>query len=370
MADWSVPFLGNHTLLQYAHTPYMDMLASMGCTGMLKTVADGFHPGSEVANMSVMGYDLPTVYEGRGVLEAASIGVDLDADDMAMRCNLVCVEGAILKNHSAGHITTEEADQLIAALEDCLGSDCIHFYTGVQYRHLLVVKGGDKRLACVPPHDIPLKPFRSNLVKALCPEAQETADLLRFPKTAEQLNASEMTCPSCFVPLTEEIKQYAAPSFNAGRPVLETAEEIMHRIYQDFTYDSSATSIATPINESLAMKRGVCQDFAHVGIACLRSFGLAARYVSGYIRTRRAAEAEQKGDIDMIGGDASHAWFSVYVPSFGWVDLDPTNNMYMQSEHLTVGWGRDFDDMSPIKGIMTGGGNHTISVDVSVRTTT
>ena len=178
MADWSVPFLGNHTLLQYAHTPYMDMLASMGCTGMLKTVADGFHPGSEVANMSVMGYDLPTVYEGRGVLEAASIGVDLDADDMAMRCNLVCVEGDILKNHSAGHITTEEADQLIAALEECLGSDCIHFYTGVQYRHLLVVKGGDKRLACVPPHDIPLKPFRSNLVKALCPEAQETADLL------------------------------------------------------------------------------------------------------------------------------------------------------------------------------------------------
>ena len=178
MADWSVPFLGNHTLLQYAHTPYMDMLASIGCTGMLKTVADGFHPGSEVANMSVMGYDLPTVYEGRGVLEAASIGVDLDADDMAMRCNLVCVEGDILKNHSAGHITTEEADQLIAALEECLGSDCIHFYTGVQYRHLLVVKGGDKRLACVPPHDIPLKPFRSNLVKALCPEAQETADLL------------------------------------------------------------------------------------------------------------------------------------------------------------------------------------------------
>ena len=178
MADWAVPSLGNKTLLQYAHTPYMDMLARMGRTGMLKTVADGFHPGSEVANMSVMGYDLPTVYEGRGVLEAASIGVDLGPDDMAMRCNLVCVEGDILKNHSAGHITTEEADELIRALEERLGSDRIHFYTGVQYRHLLVVKGGDKRLACVPPHDIPLQPFRPNLVKALCPEAQETADLL------------------------------------------------------------------------------------------------------------------------------------------------------------------------------------------------
>lgn len=178
MADWAVPELGNKTLLQYADTPYMDRLAREGRTGMLKTVADGFHPGSEVANMSVMGYDLPEVYEGRGVLEAASIGVDLGPEDMAMRCNIVCVEGDMLKNHSAGHISTEEADILIRYLDEMLGNDRIRFYTGVQYRHLLVVKGGDKRLACVPPHDIPLQPFRPNLVKALCPEAQETADLL------------------------------------------------------------------------------------------------------------------------------------------------------------------------------------------------
>lgn len=178
MADWPVPSLEGKTLLQYARTPYMDQLASMGCTGMLKTVADGFHPGSEVANMSVMGYDLPKVYEGRGVLEAASIGVDLQEGDMAMRCNIVCVEGDRLKNHSAGHISTEEADELIRFLDEKLGTDHIHFYTGVQYRHLLVVKGGDKRLACVPPHDIPLQPFRPNMVKALCPEAQKTADLL------------------------------------------------------------------------------------------------------------------------------------------------------------------------------------------------
>ncbi len=178
MADWAVPSLGNKTLLQYADTPNMDRLAKMGKTGMLKTVADGFHPGSEVANMSVMGYDLPTVYEGRGVLEAASIGVDLQPDDMAMRCNLVCVEGELLKNHSAGHISTEDADVLIKYLEEKLGSDKVHFYTGVQYRHLLVVKGGDKHVACVPPHDVPLKPFRPNLVKALRPEAEETAALL------------------------------------------------------------------------------------------------------------------------------------------------------------------------------------------------
>lgn len=178
MADWAVPALGNKTLLQYAETPYMDLLARMGRTGMLKTVADGFHPGSEVANMSVMGYDLYKVYEGRGVLEAASIGVELEPGDMAMRCNIICVEGETLKNHSAGHITTEEADELIQFLNQHLATERIRFYTGVQYRHLLVIKGGDKRVSCVPPHDIPMQPFRQNMVKADCPEAQSTAELL------------------------------------------------------------------------------------------------------------------------------------------------------------------------------------------------
>lgn len=178
MADWQVASLGNKTLLQYAHTPYMDLLAKMGRNGRLKTVADGFHPGSEVANLSILGYDLPKVYEGRGPLEAANIGVKLQPGDMAMRCNIICVEGNLLKNHSAGHITTEEADVLIKFLQDKLGDDHIHFYTGVQYRHLLVVKGGDKRLQCTPPHDVPLNPFRPLMIKALVPEAQSTASML------------------------------------------------------------------------------------------------------------------------------------------------------------------------------------------------
>lgn len=178
MADWPSETLGGKTLLQDAHTPYMDMLASKGRTGKLVTVADGFHPGSEVANMSVMGYDLPKVYEGRGVLEAASIGVELRPGDMAMRCNIVCIEGEILKNHSAGHITTEEADVLVKYLQEQLGDERIQFYTGVQYRHLLVVRGGDKRLDCTPPHDVPLCPFRPLMVKPEHPDAQETAGLL------------------------------------------------------------------------------------------------------------------------------------------------------------------------------------------------
>ena len=177
MADHPLPQLGGRTLLQAAHTPWMDLLARQGRNGRLVTVAPGFHPGSEVANMSVLGYDLPTVYEGRGPLEAASIGVDLAPGDMAMRCNLVCLEGDLLKNHSAGHITTEEADTLIRFLQERLGDERVHFYTGVQYRHLLVIRGGDKRLDCTPPHDVPLQPWRPLLPKAECPEAQQTADL-------------------------------------------------------------------------------------------------------------------------------------------------------------------------------------------------
>ena len=178
MADWPSASLGNQTLLQYSHTPYMDMLASKGRTGQLITVSDGFHPGSEVANMSVMGYNLPKVYEGRGPLEAASIGVELQPGDMAMRCNIVCIEGELLKNHSAGHISTEDADILVKYLQEHLGNDQVQFHTGVQYRHLLVIKGGNKHLDCTPPHDVPLHPFRPLLVKAEVTEAQETADLL------------------------------------------------------------------------------------------------------------------------------------------------------------------------------------------------
>ena len=178
MADWPIESLGEKTLLQAAHTPHMDYLAKMGRCGLLSTVAPGFHPGSEVANMSILGYDLPKVYEGRGPLEAASIGVELADDELALRCNIVCINNHILKNHSAGHITTEDADILVKYLQEKLGNEQVRFHTGVQYRHLLVIKGGDKRISCTPPHDIPGEKFAPYLVKADVPEAQPTADLI------------------------------------------------------------------------------------------------------------------------------------------------------------------------------------------------
>lgn len=178
MADWKVKELGDKTLLQYANTPYMDLLAKNGRVGRLKTVADGFHPGSEVANSSILGYDQSKVYEGRGPLEAASIGVELAPDDMAIRCNLICIENGNIKNHSCGRLETEEADVLIKFLQEKLGSERVHFYTGIQYRHLLVIKGGNKHLKCTPPHDVPGQPFMPLLVKPEIPEAKETADLI------------------------------------------------------------------------------------------------------------------------------------------------------------------------------------------------
>ena len=178
MAGWPIKALNGQTLLQAAETPYMDELARRGRTGRLVTVAPGFHPGSEVANMSVLGYDLTQVYEGRGPLEAASIGVELLPGELALRCNIICIADDCIKNHSAGHISTEEADELVQALQAELGNDRVRFHTGIQYRHLLVIKGGDKRISCTPPHDVPGQPFRPRMVQADVPEAQETADII------------------------------------------------------------------------------------------------------------------------------------------------------------------------------------------------
>ncbi len=179
MADWPEDELGGRTLLQYAHTPAMDSLAHRGRNGLLLTIPEGFHPGSEVANSSILGYDQRLVYEGRGPLEAASIGVTLEEGDLALRCNLVCLEGEVLKNHSCGSMDSEQGARFIHFLQQELGDSRVHFYPGVQYRHLLVVRGGDKRLGCTPPHDVPLQTWRDKMPQALCPEAEETASLLR-----------------------------------------------------------------------------------------------------------------------------------------------------------------------------------------------
>ena len=175
MADEPIGSLGGRTPLQAACKPSIDRVAALGRSGMLATVPAGFAPGNEIANLSVLGYDLPKVFEGRGSLEAASMGVRIEDGEMAMRCNLLTIEQGRIKNHSAGHITSEEAAELIVFLQKELGGGDANFFPGVSYRHLLKLKGGDKRIATTPPHDVPGTPYRDVLVRALVPEAEATA---------------------------------------------------------------------------------------------------------------------------------------------------------------------------------------------------
>lgn len=181
MADHAVDRLGGKTLLEYANTPNMDYLARIGRTGRLLTVPDGFLPGSEVANATILGYDMNRVYEGRGPLEAASIGYDMQPDDLALRCNIICLADQKIKNHHGGHLTTDESQELIDLLNEKLGSDQVKFIKGIQYRHLLIIKGGNKHITCAPPHDHPNEEWRGLLVKpekGYEHEALQTATLL------------------------------------------------------------------------------------------------------------------------------------------------------------------------------------------------
>ena len=181
MADHAVDRLGGKTLLEYANTPNMDYLARIGRTGRLLTVPEGFLPGSEVANATILGYDMNRVYEGRGPLEAASIGYDMQPDDLALRCNIICLADQKIKNHHGGHLTTDESQELIDLLNEKLGSDRVKFIKGIQYRHLLIIKGGNKHITCAPPHDHPNEEWRGLLVKPEKGdehEALQTATLL------------------------------------------------------------------------------------------------------------------------------------------------------------------------------------------------
>lgn len=186
-------------------------------------------------------------------------------------------------------------------------------------------------------------------------------DRLRSHRDAVSLDAYQFTFPSRHVPYSAELADYARLSFAPSRPLLEAVLELTERIHRDFEYDPKATTIATPVSEVFAQRRGVCQDFSHLQIACLRTLGLAARYVSGYLRT-----TPQPGKPRLIGADATHAWVSVYCPDVGWRDVDPTNNVQSSDKHLVLGWGRDFEDVSPLKGVILGGEQHSVGVSVDV----
>ena len=238
MADHPVERLGGKTLLQYADTPYMDLLARKGKTGRLMTIPDGFHPGSEVANTSILGYDLNKVYEGRGPLEAASIGYNMSSEDLALRCNLITLSDGIIKNHHGGHLTTEEGTTLIKYLNEKLGNEYIQFIPGIQYRHLLIIKGGSKHIICAPPHDHPNEAWKPLLIKAenenkeddrLSP--QETANLLNelIIKSQELLTAHPLNLQR--KDEQNDIANSIWPWGGGYRPQMRTLSEMFPQIH-------------------------------------------------------------------------------------------------------------------------------------------
>lgn len=175
------------------------------------------------------------------------------------------------------------------------------------------------------------------------------------------LEAREFIYASPLVPSPEDFAEYAGSSFVRGRPVLEAVADLTRRISEDFTFDPSATTVTTPVGEVLRQRRGVCQDLAHVEIACLRSHGLPARYISGYIETEPSP-----GQPKLRGVDASHAWVAFFCPGLGWLDVDPTNNCFPSLRHITLAWGRDYTDVCPVRGVLLGGENQTLRVAVDV----
>jgi transglutaminase-like putative cysteine protease len=203
--------------------------------------------------------------------------------------------------------------------------------------------------------------------RSFIPRADETPswesirDLRGGEKPSDSLEAREFIYPSPLVKRLPESAAYALPSFTANRPVLEAVLDLTARIHRDFKFDPKATTIATPLEEFMKKRRGVCQDFAHLEIACLRSVGIPARYVSGYLETD-----PPPGKPRLAGADASHAWVSFYCPGAGWIDVDPTNNLLPSNRHITVAWGRDYLDVSPIRGVILGSGEHTLKVSVDV----
>jgi uncharacterized alpha-E superfamily protein/transglutaminase-like putative cysteine protease len=224
---------------------------------------------------------------------------------------------------------------------------------------VFVVAGGFDRLSVtatseVSVHRVPLPP-------ASLP--WESAQwLLDIDRQASARDARQYRAPSRLVPASSELAEYALPSFGAGRPLIDATVDLAGRIHREFIYEPGFTSVTTPLLDVLAFRRGVCQDFAHLAVGCVRSMGLAARYVSGYIET-----IPPEGQQRLLGADASHAWFSVYLPGWGWIDVDPTNDQVVSDSYVTTAWGRDYWDVSPLRGSVEGGGtSHTMEVAVDV----
>ena len=233
--------------------------------------------------------------------------------------------------------------------EDFFGNRVAYFAIQKPHKHLRVTATSDVCVESGPIPDLSIGTW------------ERECELLQDRRDLNTVGPRHFVLDSPMAAAAPEVREFAQVSFPTGRPLLEATCDLMQRIYQEFTYVPGATTISTPTAAVLRDRKGVCQDFAHLGIASLRSLGLPARYVSGYLETR-----PPQGQKRLKGADASHAWFSVYSSATGWIDFDPTNNQIPGDRHITVAWGRDFGDATPLKGILFGSGRHRLSVAVDV----
>lgn len=270
----------------------------------------------------------------------------------------------VATSHHLLHLTPRETERQVSRREelsispvpasraervDYFGNRTTYFEMQSSHRELTVESRREVELLALPPPASDGPPWET------------VRDLVRRPQDAETLDACEMTYCSPFVRWSAEVARYAAPSFPAGRPLLDAVADLTHRIHEDLTYDPAATVVSTPVDEVLRLRRGVCQDFTHLELACLRAMGLPARYVSGYLVTMPAP-----GKPRLVGADASHAWLAVYCPGEGWIPTDPTNDVVPDQRHITIAWGRDFGDVTPMRGVIVGGSRHELRVSVDV----
>jgi len=249
-------------------------------------------------------------------------------------------------------VTIDPVPDVLNEYEDFFGNRVTYF--AVQHEHTSLTVTVSSEIV-TPMSGAPEIDFHS-------PVAWEEVKRLLAASRQEYSNVLQYIPETPLTAADPAISAYALQSFRPGRSLFEATRELMQRIFTDFRFQPGFTTITTPLSEVMSARKGVCQDFAHLGIACLRSLGLPARYISGYIETIPPA-----GTKKLAGVDASHAWFSVFIPGTGWIDFDPTNNQFPGDQHLVIGWGRDYSDISPLKGVVVSSGPHRLSVSVDVR---
>jgi len=242
--------------------------------------------------------------------------------------------------------------EIINEYEDFFGNKVVYF--GIQKTHAKLTVTVTSEIYKNDQVSMQL-PFYGNT-------SWEDVPQILMQQQIEYIDARQYIYETPMTASSDEIRKYASVSYTPRRPLFDATKDLMQRIYSDFKFESGQTSIATPLSEVMQKKKGVCQDFAHIAIACVRSMGLPARYMSGYIETLPPIGQEK-----LVGVDASHAWFAVYIPSVGWVEFDPTNNVIPSDQHLVIGWGRDYEDINPLKGIILSNGEHELKVSVDVR---